>query len=159
MRGIPQLYSGDEIYMPGGEDPDNRRDFPGGFPGDARSAFTEQGRTKDEQVVYANIRELLKIRQEHPALQSGKMWHLFEADDAYAFARMNQGGSVVVAYNDTPNERTLTINLEDTPLAGKIANAKSLYGGGQAQVNRNELTVQLGPYAVGIFDVDPLFPH
>ncbi len=31
-RGMPQLYSGDEIAMTGGDDPDNRHDFPGGFP-------------------------------------------------------------------------------------------------------------------------------
>ena len=42
MRGVPQLYAGDEIAMPGGDDPDNRRDFPGGFPGDTRNAFTLQ---------------------------------------------------------------------------------------------------------------------
>jgi neopullulanase len=158
MRGIPQLYSGDEVYMPGGEDPDNRRDFPGGFPGDARSAFTEQGRTKDEQAVFANIRELLKIRREHSALRSGKMWHLLEADDAYAFVRMNKRDSIVVAYNDTAKERTLTIHLEDTPVAG-IANARAIYGGGQAQSDGKELTVRLGPYAVGIFMVDKVFPH
>jgi neopullulanase len=39
VRGIPQLYSGEEIAMKGKEDPDNRRDFPGGFPADSRSAF------------------------------------------------------------------------------------------------------------------------
>ena len=31
MRGMPQIYSGDEIAMHGGDDPDDRRDFPGGF--------------------------------------------------------------------------------------------------------------------------------
>ena len=34
MRGTPELYYGDEIGMTGGDDPDNRHDFPGGFPGD-----------------------------------------------------------------------------------------------------------------------------
>jgi catechol-2,3-dioxygenase len=33
------LYYGDEIALPGGNDPDNRRDFPGGWSGDARNAF------------------------------------------------------------------------------------------------------------------------
>ena len=28
LRGIPQIYSGDEIAMAGGDDPDNRRRFP-----------------------------------------------------------------------------------------------------------------------------------
>ena len=38
LRGIPQIYYGDEIAMPGGADPDNRRDFPGRLP--RRSAAT-----------------------------------------------------------------------------------------------------------------------
>ena len=44
VRGIPQLYYGEEIAMEGKDDPDNRRDFPGGFPGDARNAFDRSGR-------------------------------------------------------------------------------------------------------------------
>ena len=43
-RGTPILYYGDELAMPGGEDPDNRRDFPGGFPGDSRNAFVDMDR-------------------------------------------------------------------------------------------------------------------
>ena len=31
VRGIPQIYAGEEIAMEGEDDPDNRRDFPGGF--------------------------------------------------------------------------------------------------------------------------------
>ena len=45
-RGTPLLYYGDEIAMPGGGDPDNRRDFPGGFAGDKRNSFDPSGRTK-----------------------------------------------------------------------------------------------------------------
>src|SRR4029453_766960 len=41
VRGIPQLYYGEEIALEGKDDPDNRRDFPGGFPGDTHNAFTE----------------------------------------------------------------------------------------------------------------------
>ena len=55
-RGTPLVYYGDEIAMPGGGDPDNRRDFPGGFPGDARSAFEAAGRTPDEEAVHAHVR-------------------------------------------------------------------------------------------------------
>ena len=55
MRGIPQLYYGDEIAMPGGEDPDNRHDFPGGFPGDQNDAFTSAGRTPEQQDVFAHV--------------------------------------------------------------------------------------------------------
>ena len=39
LRGIPQIYYGDEIGMAGDDDPDDRHDFPGGFPGDKQNAF------------------------------------------------------------------------------------------------------------------------
>ena len=52
VRGIPQLYYGEEIAMEGKDDPDNRRDFPGGFPGDARNAFAVAGRKPKEQEMY-----------------------------------------------------------------------------------------------------------
>src|ERR1044072_294252 len=45
-RGVPQLYYGDEIALEGGDEPSTRGDFPGGFPGDKRNAFTAGGRTK-----------------------------------------------------------------------------------------------------------------
>src|SRR4029453_16508521 len=39
VRGIPQLYYGEEIAMEGKEDPDNRRDFPiAAFKTEGRSA-------------------------------------------------------------------------------------------------------------------------
>jgi hypothetical protein len=63
MRGIPQIYSGDEIAMPGGGDPHNRRDFPGGFPGDLRDAFTSSGRTSERQEVFAHVQSLLALRK------------------------------------------------------------------------------------------------
>ena len=70
-RGTPQLYAGDEIAMKGGEDPDNRRDFPGGFPGDAQDAFTRAGRTSEQQAEFAWIAGLTKLRREHAALACG----------------------------------------------------------------------------------------
>src|SRR5262249_56154597 len=72
LRGIPQIYAGDEIGMTGGDDPDNRRDFPGGFPGDARNAFTPAGRTPDEQKIFNHVRSLLHLRPQLPALPCGK---------------------------------------------------------------------------------------
>jgi glycosidase len=70
-RGMPQLYAGDEIAMKGGDDPDNRRDFPGAFPGDAQNAFTKAGRTAEQQAEFVWIADLTRLRREHPALECG----------------------------------------------------------------------------------------
>jgi glycosidase len=91
LRGIPQIYSGDEIAMPGAEDPDNRHDFPGGFPGDTHNAFTQAGRTPEEQDVYAHVQGLLNLRREHPALRVGVQKHVVVADDYYVFTRETAG--------------------------------------------------------------------
>ena len=50
-RGIPQLYYGDELVFEG-DKPDGqlRKDFPGGWKSDKRNAFTEKGRTTQENT-------------------------------------------------------------------------------------------------------------
>jgi glycosidase len=76
MRGTPQLYYGDEIALEGQEDPDNRRDFPGGFPDDGRSAFEPRGRMPHEQRMYSWVRDWLRLRREHAALRCGALTDL-----------------------------------------------------------------------------------
>ncbi|HYE16527.1 MAG TPA: alpha-amylase family glycosyl hydrolase [Pyrinomonadaceae bacterium] len=99
VRGTPQIYYGEEIAMRGGDDPDNRRDFPGGFPGDARDAFTKGGRTAEEQRMFEWARDWLRLRREHSALRRGSLTDLFFDADAYAFARRDGSETVVVAFN------------------------------------------------------------
>jgi len=87
LRGMPQIYSGDEIGMLGGDDPDNRHDFPGGFAADAHNAFTKAGRTANEQGVFAWTAGLFALRAAHPELQTGIEQNLFADADTFAFVR------------------------------------------------------------------------
>jgi glycosidase len=99
IRGTPQLYAGEEIAMRGGDDPDNRRDFPGGFPGDARDAFAKAGRTPEEQRMFEWTRELLRLRREHSAVRRGSLVDLHFDEDSYAYARRDAAETVVVVLN------------------------------------------------------------
>jgi glycosidase len=99
-RGTPLVYYGDEIGMRGGGDPDNRRDFPGGFPGDARSAFTAAGRTADEAAIFDNLRRLAGLRAELAPLRRGRMLTLAAGEQTWAYARVLDGQAVVVAMNN-----------------------------------------------------------
>jgi glycosidase len=108
IRGTPEIYSGEEIAMEGGDDPDNRRDFPGGFPGDKRSAFEPSGRTPAEQRMFAWTRDLLRLRREHAALRRGSLLDLFFDDDAYAYARRDGAETVVVAINRAAAPKEVT---------------------------------------------------
>ncbi len=87
LRGIPQIYYGDEIGMPGANDPDDRHDFPGGFAGDKQNAFAQAGRTPQQQEIYAYLQSLLKLRRENAALREGVQKHVVVADDYYLFTR------------------------------------------------------------------------
>jgi glycosidase len=109
VRGTPQLYYGEEIAMEGKEDPDNRRDFPGGFPGDKRNAFTPEGRTQIERRMYEWTRNWLRQRREHSAIRRGRMIDLFYDDDTYVFARQDKTETVVVAINRSEQEKAVVL--------------------------------------------------
>jgi glycosidase len=97
-RGTPLLYYGDEIALAGGGDPDNRRDFPGGWPGDARNAFAAAGRSAPEQQMFDHVHRLLRLRAERADLRAGATHNLFLSDQAFVYQR---GASVVALNNDT----------------------------------------------------------
>jgi glycosidase len=99
IRGTPQLYYGEELAFEGGDDPDNRRDFPGGFPADARNAFERRGRTEREQRMFEWTRDWIRLRRESRAVRRGSLLDLVFDDDAYAYARRDGEETVIVAIN------------------------------------------------------------
>jgi len=157
LRGIPQIYSGDEIAMPGGDDPDNRRDFPGGFPGDPRNAFTSAGRTPEQQDVFGHVQSLLALRKAHPALRTGKQWHIGWDETYYAFVRELPQEKLLVVYNNAATTRDLHIPVADTPLeTGKELQALfsgTTLGGTTAQIADGEVRVTLPPRSLAVFTV------
>jgi neopullulanase len=106
-RGIPLVYYGDEIAMPGGVAPDNRHDFPGGWPGDARSAFEPGGRTADEQTVLERVRTLNRLRAELVCLRRGATVDLLVEEQLYAFARTTREDRAIVAFNNGSEAATM----------------------------------------------------
>jgi neopullulanase len=152
MRGIPQIYYGDEIAMPGGADPDNRRDFPGGFLGDPKNAFTAAGRTAEQQDVFLHVQSLLALRRLHPALRTGKQWHIGWDDSYYAFVRELPEEKLLVIYNNASSPRELNIPIDDTPLQSAHT-LQSLLGETSATIENREIRLTLGSKAIAIFEV------
>jgi glycosidase len=97
-RGTPLVYYGDEIAIPGGPDPDNRRDFPGGWTSDAANAFDAGGRTPDQQAVWQHVQTLLRTRAAIPDLRRARTEHLVVTDQQFVFRR---GRATVALNNDT----------------------------------------------------------
>jgi len=158
VRGIPQLYYGEEIAMEGGEDPDNRRDFPGGFPGDSRSAFVASGRTPNEERMYQWTREWIRLRNEHSAVRDGGLIDLVYDDAVYAFVRQDRNESVIVIINRASAETSLTIpaaavGLKDgsklLPLIGVKAKSEVTGGVAKLVVPPRSVVAYLGPPTEG----------
>jgi glycosidase len=153
LRGIPELYYGDEIGMAGGGDPDNRRDFPGGWLGDVQNAFVESGRTPEQQKVFSAVQKLLSLRAQHPALRTGKLSHVFSDDESYVFVRQTDDERLLVVFNNSSKARTLNLSQTNTPLEDALR-AAVLYGGAAIQINGKELQVTVPAQAVSIFSLD-----
>ena len=156
MRGMPQIYYGDEIAMPGGNDPDNRHDFPGGFPGDAKDAFTTAGRTPAQEAMHTWVQGLLQLRAHHPVLQSGAQQNLLIDQTGFVFARVQappsgrpipatvQGEIVLVLMNKSNAAREFDLDFSDTALAG-VRSLFPLWNTQQAvTVKDNQCDVNVG---------------
>ena len=153
LRGIPEIYYGDEIGMPGGGDPDNRRDFPGGWIGDANDAFTESGRTRGQQEIFSYVQALLKLRRQHPALRTGQLWHLASDESSYVFARESEEERVVVAFNNADQPRDVRIPLADTP-AQKAMEMALLFGPAKATLAGSEIRITMPAQSLSIFTLN-----
>lgn len=121
-RGTPLVYYGDEIAMAGGPDPDNRRDFPGGWTGDARNAFEASGRMPDQQAVWQHVNTLLRTRAAQPDLRRARTEHLAVTEQQFVFRR----GAVVVAMNNDSAAATITVPgaVRGTDVLGACAAAE-----------------------------------
>jgi glycosidase len=97
--------------MPGGADPDNRRDFPGGFPGDKRNAFTSEGRTADENNVWNHLAMLGKLRLELEPLRRGKSYDLLDEPQQYAYVRVTEKEAVLVVFNNDTKPAEVTFDV------------------------------------------------
>jgi neopullulanase len=117
LRGIPLIYYGDEIAMRGGNDPDNRRRFPGGWTADARNAFEASGRTAEEQDVFAHVRTLLHARREFASLRRGRLMQLLATEQQWVYARQHDGETVVVAINNDTAPSSGAVDVAVTGLA------------------------------------------
>jgi len=109
-RGIPSMYYGTEILMKNFKNPSDaevRRDFPGGFPGDAANKFTAAGRTDKENEAFDYVRKLARYRKATPALHSGKLTQYLPQNGVYVYFRYDKNKAVMIATNSNDAETPL----------------------------------------------------
>ena len=112
VNRIPQIYYGTEILMNGTKevtDGNVRKDFPGGFPGDERNAFTKEGRTKAEQDMFRWTSRLLHWRQGNEIISKGTQTQFIPYEGIYVIARQYQGRTALTILNGTSKEATMQV--------------------------------------------------
>ncbi len=149
-RGTPIIYYGDEIAMHGGGDPDNRRDFPGGFPGDTRNAFTAAGRSATENDIWTYVAELAKLRQELEPLRRGRTLDLLDEEQQMAYARVTDKQAVIIVINNDTKPSRVTFDVSMLKPVGK--DVVDVLGDAHTyiRVKDGSLTLDLGPRSARI---------
>ena len=109
VRRIPQIYYGTEILMNGTKEVTDghvREDFPGGFPGDTRNAFTASGRTPAEQDMFQWLSRLLHWRRGNETITRGYMTQFTPWKGVYVVARRWHRNTVITVVNGTDKAAT-----------------------------------------------------
>jgi alpha-amylase len=138
MRGMPMIYYGTEVALPGGPDPDNRRDMPWNS---RNSAFTNY------------IKKLTSVRKANVALRRGRQLEMWQDDQVYAFLRTtgSPNTEVITVLNNSDRSETRTIQIrEESKMADGTALA-NLIGTDGVTVKDRTITVTLAPKEAKIF--------
>jgi cyclomaltodextrinase len=132
--GIPCIYYGDEIGMPGGNDPDNRR------------MMVFSGWNNEQSQLQKAISQLTTLRRSSMALTYGDLLVLQNDEKVFAYVRQYFGEAVVVVFSKKGNQGALRFTL---PPHLHTEAWKSMKGSAFS-VKGNSLTVDLknSPYEV-----------
>ena len=125
MRGIPQIFYGTEILMHNrgtGEHGIIRSDFPGGWPGDQKNAFTGKGLSSRQKQAQDFTRHLINWRKNTPVIHHGKLMQFVPHNAVYAYVRYDDDNKVLVVFNK--NKQSVTLD--------KVRYAEQLAGHSQA---------------------------
>lgn len=136
--GAPSIYYGDEVGLGGGRDPDCRRGFP-------------QQSDWDMEVLDYH-RDLIKLRHDHPALQTGSYQILLAEGLVYVFARILDQEVAIVAVNAGTEAATVSFTPKfdrSNPLLYQV-----IYGAGtvESERDRDRITLDL-PMRSGLIAV------
>lgn len=131
MRGIPQITYGTEVLLANdksGDDGDRRRDFPGGWPGDAADAFSGRGLDPHTAAAQQFVRTLFTWRKGSKAVHDGTLKHYAPVNGVYVYFRQQGGETVMVVLNKAATPATLDLGRFRESLARGVIGRDVLSG-------------------------------
>lgn len=137
IPGIPVMYYGDEIGMPGAGDPDNRR------------MMKFEQLNYFEKKVKETVKTLAHLRQDNPELVYGEYQPLLVTPDTYVYIRTLFGKASVVIFNKSAKEKDVTFQLPER----YMSKFPILHFGSKGAKIKNIFEVHLKPYSFEILSL------
>ncbi|PKL75607.1 MAG: alpha-amlyase [Candidatus Melainabacteria bacterium HGW-Melainabacteria-1] len=141
IRGMPMLYYGTEVGLPGGADPDNRRDM---------------DFNRDPQLM-AFTKQLTAMRKQHRALRRGRQLEMWQDDQVYGFTRLTDvpNEEIMAFFNNSTQPQTRNVQVRaESPLKGSQARMVNLMNPGDVrQIANGQLQVTIPPLGFAIYRV------
>ena len=135
IPGIPVIYYGDEIGMPGAGDPDNRR------------MMKFDHLTDHEKWVKENTSKIIKLRRRNLEFIYGDIVILHSDDESMVYARKYFNEMSIVAFNKSLEAKEITIDL---PLFMQDQNWKINFNNSVIINENNQLVINLKPVSFEI---------
>ncbi len=130
MPGVPIIYYGDEIGMPGAGDPDNRRPM----------KFGDLNR--HEEQLRAIFKELIHLRKSEMSLLYGN-WKLEEvSSERLVYSRSYSGNPIFIYFNKSSVSQDFSISLAAFPASYHVV------GEGRLDPDRGLVTVAPWSFAI-----------
>jgi len=114
IRGIPQLFYGNELGLEGGADPDNRRDFEWHKLNKKNEVLTK---FPYEKLIFDHTCNLIRIRKENDALTAGSFVCLFVDYFLLVYLRHHQSDVIITVIHNgwQKAENPINISFKDNP--------------------------------------------
>ncbi len=129
IPGVPVIFYGDEIGLPGAGDPDNRR------------MMKFEGLEGDEATTKENVEKLTELRRNRLSLTYGDTEILHVDEGSLVIFRNYFREGTLIAFNKTNEEKNITVEV-----SGRFANSElSTHFGNSITKEENMITLKLQP--------------
>lgn len=114
IPGLPVIYYGSEFGMTGASDPDNRR----------MMRFGDELNEYEKQTL-KDVREIVTLRKEHPALRYGDYYNLIADKNTFAYIRSYMNERILVVINKNENQQNVELSIPAVYNANELVNLTS----------------------------------
>ncbi len=152
LRGVPQIFSGDELMFASKDTSQGhgglRVDFPGGWEGDTINLFDSSQRSAVQQDVFAHYSKLFNWRKTEKVLHEGKTMHFVPDKNAYAYFRYDDECAVFVLVNAASEAYLIDWSRYDELLHRYQPVGKNILSGAEVTVNAKTTVAPFSSFLV-----------